>query len=228
MSLEFFMLPVPVALRRDLTPAGKLVYADILTRSGPHGFCRAGRARLAQDLGLRPATVSTSIARLEAAKLIAVERRGRGRVNFCRVLSSTGTENVPLPSPAESRVRKPDAAGTQSVPELVRKPDAKRKEEYEKKSAAALAALPGGGSGPPWATAERQCEDHTGSDNSAATVAAALSKRPKSPPVKLSHAKTKAEAQRQIRELEEHRKEVASGHVQVAQGSTDSLTECEK
>jgi hypothetical protein len=151
MSLEFFRLPLPVARRRELTAADKLVYAGILTRSGPNGFCRVGRARLARDMGLSTSTVTESIGRLEAGRYVAVERHGRGKTNTCRPLplSPSGTENVPVPQPQEAQVRKPDAGGTENVPEVVRKADTKRKIDREKKSAAAPPASPTGGGGPP-------------------------------------------------------------------------------
>ncbi|MGB2613437.1 MAG: bifunctional DNA primase/polymerase [Phycisphaerae bacterium] len=107
------VIPSDIARRTDLTAPAKMVLAAVTWHEGPCGFHRVentpgascapnpcipfvfpGIRRLAKLTGLDPATVKRSIAALEQAGRLAVERRV-GCVNRYRVLPSAKSAGLP-------------------------------------------------------------------------------------------------------------------------------------
>jgi len=84
MPERFFKLPQALTTRRDLTSSDKLLYAVLADRMGDSGKCWPGVRTLAGQTGLCRDAVADSVARLERAGVIQVERRGPGQTNVYR------------------------------------------------------------------------------------------------------------------------------------------------
>jgi DNA-binding transcriptional ArsR family regulator len=101
MNERFYKLPVEIAGRRDLTSAGKVVWAALTDRMGKNGFCWPGMRTVAKDTGLGLRTVERVIKKLEDAGLLKVERRGNGQVNHYRLLRAEGVAKMTTPAKQE-------------------------------------------------------------------------------------------------------------------------------
>ena len=98
MNERFYKLPVEIARRRDLTSAGKVVWAALADRVGNNGFCWPGVRTAADDTGLDVKTVLRATKELERAGLLEVERRGNGRVNYYRIVPDQSAGETPAPA----------------------------------------------------------------------------------------------------------------------------------
>lgn len=125
MSMElFYKLPQDLAARKDLTGSDKVLYAVIITRMGSNGRSWPGIKALMRDCGLCRDTVLKSIRRLEAAGILAVNRRGIGKVNHYTESFESGLEIRP--------VRKSDRSENQTIGGLKTRPEAVRKSDPNK------------------------------------------------------------------------------------------------
>jgi DNA-binding MarR family transcriptional regulator len=115
---KFYKLPQDLTARNDLRPSDKLVYAVLLDHLGDNDFCWPGIRRLALATGLTALTVIDCIKRLEAAKLLTVERRENGRSNYYR-LPETGKETIPVKK--SYRYRNHTSSGKGTISEAVKK-----------------------------------------------------------------------------------------------------------
>jgi DNA-binding transcriptional ArsR family regulator len=115
-TARFFKLPATLAGRSDLPAGTKIVFAVIADRIGGNGICWPGVRRLAKDCGMSDKAVLANVARLEAAGLVAVERRGSGRSNRYRLASESAPESTALGP----------VAASESAPESTALPKGKR------------------------------------------------------------------------------------------------------
>src|ERR1035437_9289247 len=67
--MKFFMTPVEIASRRDISRSAKDVYSVILTYDKKYG-CKLKNKDIALCLGIKPQTVSVIISKLVKLKLI--------------------------------------------------------------------------------------------------------------------------------------------------------------
>lgn len=94
MSQKFYKLPVEIVARKDLTPAGKILWAVLADRIGNNGFCWPGVRSIARDARLDVSTVLESVRKLEVKGLLQVERRGNGRANHYRLATSESAGEI--------------------------------------------------------------------------------------------------------------------------------------
>ena len=110
MAEAFAKLPKAILARADLTPAAKIVFAVLQDRQGANGKSWPGERRLAADCGLGLGTVCACVRQLEAAGLVAVDRRGRGKGNHYRIAPGKCSDSERLEaakcSDSEQGVRK--------------------------------------------------------------------------------------------------------------------------
>ena len=74
MPNKFYKIPDPVFTSKSLTPADKIVYAQVARFKDE---CFMGKEQMAENIGLSERQVRISLARLEEAGLIAkIKRHG--------------------------------------------------------------------------------------------------------------------------------------------------------
>ena len=77
----FTMVPNDLLERGDISPGAKIICIGLLRFAWQEGFCFPGQERLAAMLGMGVRTVIRYLQELARARLILLERRGRGRTN---------------------------------------------------------------------------------------------------------------------------------------------------
>ena len=85
--VDSYTLPLAVAVRRDLPPSAKVIFAILYTQCGPNNHVWPGYRRLSRDAGARTCTVGRSLRRLEKLGLIIIYRGRRGQVYQYRIPS---------------------------------------------------------------------------------------------------------------------------------------------
>lgn len=95
---RFWKLPVPIAARRDLGSAAKLVYMAIADRVGENSHAWPGVRRVADDTGLSINAVLRGIRELERAGLIELNRHAgpRGANTYC-IRNGSASDSAALP-----------------------------------------------------------------------------------------------------------------------------------
>ena len=100
---HWYKLDADLAARRDLPPAAKIVFAVLAGRAGERGRCWPGFRRLAADCGVTDDCVEASIARLEGAGLVTVQRRANGQSNVYRFPETARKNRALLDDDQEDR-----------------------------------------------------------------------------------------------------------------------------
>ncbi len=121
MDRTFYKLFKEVAARRDIPASAKVLHAVIVDRIGNNGVTWAGMRTLAGDSGMSIPTVIEDVVKLEAAKLIVVERRGDGRSNHYRLASESDQE--PLSPANTGRSRNFSTSDQETGAEALKKPE---------------------------------------------------------------------------------------------------------
>ena len=67
---------------KTLSAGDKMTFAMLLSYAWQNDFCFPGQERLADDLGISDRSARTHLKALEAAKLLAIRRRGQGRTKI--------------------------------------------------------------------------------------------------------------------------------------------------
>jgi hypothetical protein len=117
---QFVKLPRELLERTDLTPAAKLVYAEIRDRLGDNGEAWPGLRRIAKGCGLGRSTVDGCIDQIEAAGLLVVERpRGNpaGTTNRYRLPGSPHSvtyQKADVPKSGHRTCQKADTGRTEN------------------------------------------------------------------------------------------------------------------
>jgi DNA-binding transcriptional ArsR family regulator len=78
----FTQVPNFLLRSKTLSAGDKMTFAMLLSYAWQNDFCFPGQERLAEDLGISDRSVRTHLKALEAAKLLAIRRRGQGRTNI--------------------------------------------------------------------------------------------------------------------------------------------------
>jgi len=86
----FYKLPKDIAGRRDLPASAKIVLAVLIDRIGPNACCWPGIRCLAKDSGLSQHAVINALRKLQAGRLVQIERRSTGQSNRYRVAGCCG------------------------------------------------------------------------------------------------------------------------------------------
>ncbi len=118
MSEKFFKLLQDLTSRKDLLPSDKIVFAVLLDYQGHNGYSWPGERTLAEKAGLTTVTIVACIRRLEAKRLLIVERRGNGKCSYYSITES-GKETIPVKK--LKRVRNLHGGGKETMPEAGKK-----------------------------------------------------------------------------------------------------------
>ena len=78
----FTQVPNFLLKSKKLSSGDKITFAMLLSYAWQNDFCFPGQERLAEDLGLSDRSVRTHLKSLEAAGLLAIQRRGQGKTNI--------------------------------------------------------------------------------------------------------------------------------------------------
>ena len=78
----FTQVPNFLLRSKTLSAGDKITFAMLLSYAWQNDFCFPGQERLAVDMGITDRSVRTHLKALEAAKLLAIRRRGQGRTNI--------------------------------------------------------------------------------------------------------------------------------------------------
>ena len=88
LEFPFYALPKALTSRKDLQASDKVVFSVIRDYQGNNGTSWPGIRTLSQNTGLALSTVVESIRRLEAKKVLKVERQGNGKSSHYSISES--------------------------------------------------------------------------------------------------------------------------------------------
>ena len=137
MGEPWYRLWADVAAKTDLAGNDKVVLAIIGNHIRDKGYCWVGVKTLAREAGTSRRTALRGIERLEAARLLQVERRGKGKANHYRL-----TGDKMAPATKCYRGQTDTSAGDKVSPEAAPKCHSNKKESLKKKQRRRLAAAP--------------------------------------------------------------------------------------